>query len=165
MIAFICLKLFSKEDIYFLPDDKIAFDRLIDSINLAKNEIKIGMYAFTSYDIAKSLKDVAKNGIKVEILADFEFNVDSNYSQVGYLAKYENIDVFLISGDERNGSKGKFHQKFMIIDNSLAIFGSANFTKSAFGKNYEFIIFSDELEKILKFREFFEKTKSLGVRF
>ncbi|WP_197972075.1 phospholipase D-like domain-containing protein [Nitrosophilus labii] len=151
------------DEIYILPyEAKPALDTLLKSIDLSKNQIDIAIYSFTNRKIAKHLKKAAKRGVKIRIIFDKESNLYNKRSQLRYLAKYKNIKTYIISGKpfKKNDSYGKMHMKLMIIDNKRVILGSANYSYSAFGKNYEILYIKDDYKIAKKCEKYFERIKS-----
>jgi len=140
------------ESIYFMPKDaNRALNEIVEAIDSAKSSIDIAMFSFTNRTIAKELKKRAKEGVKIRIIFDKKANAKDEFSSLGYLAKYENITAYTISGErEKNGKySGKMHLKLAVIDNKKAIFGSANWSSSAFSINHELLYVTDS-EKIVK---------------
>lgn len=138
------------DSIYFMPyDAKNAVNALIDEIRNAKSEVKIAIYSFTNREIAKAIRDSAKRGVKFKIVFDYKQNND-NRSQIGYLAKLKNIYVCTMQGKNNGKYSGIMHNKLAVIDGKTIIFGSANWSKSAFEVNYEVMIISQKKDFITK---------------
>lgn len=138
------------DSIYFMPyDAKNAVNALIDEIRNAKSEVKIAIYSFTNREIAKAIRDSAKRGVKFKIIFDYKQNND-NRSQIGYLAKLKNIYVCTMQGKNNGKYSGIMHNKLAVIDGKTIIFGSANWSKSAFEVNYEVMIISQKKDFITK---------------
>ncbi len=163
IIILINLFLFANE-VYFLPKDGFeAQKKLISLITHSKHSINIIMYAFTNKKIAKALKKAAKHNIKIDIIADRE---EAKYkrSVIPNLALIKNINIKLLNGKSfKNGNYGKLHAKVAIIDNRYLVTGSANYTYSAFFKNYEYIIIHTDKHLINKFDKFFYYLKSIST--
>ena len=104
---------------------------------------------------------MAKRGVSVEIIFDKESNMENKSSVIGYLAKYNNISVCLLSGVKaRNGkSSGIMHQKMAIIDDEILVLGSANWSRNAFENNFETLLFSFEPNLVQKANNAFAKMK------
>jgi len=160
----------AKESFYFMPQDSSrAIKEIINSIKYAKKDIKCSIYSFTRKDFAKALANAAKRGVKVEIIFDWETNTERkrSRSRLRYLAKYKNIDIYIARGKiSKNGKYyGKLHAKVMIIDQKRVIFGSANWSKSAFSQNYEVVSIVDDYAVAKKFIKYFERIKSKAKRY
>ncbi len=145
-------------ELFFTPfEAKDAQNRLIRWIELSRSSIDIAIYSFTNRTIAKALKNAAKRGVAVRIVCDAKEAI-KRYSQIGYLAKYRNIKVFTLRGkySKRGEFYGKMHMKLAIFDNKRLIFGSANWTYSAFRRNYEVIYFLQDYAQAKKAKRYFE---------
>ncbi len=148
------------DEIYILPyETKPALNTLLKSIDLSKNQIDLAIYSFTNHKIAKHLKNAAKRGVKIRIIFDRESNLYNKRSQLRYLAKYKNIKTYVVLGKpfKKKDSYGKMHMKLMIIDNKRVILGSANYSYSAFGKNYEILYIKDDYKIAKKCEKYFER--------
>jgi len=136
-------------------DGKTAQKRLISLFSHAKKEIKITMYTFTNKKIAKALKTAASKGVKITIIADKK-EAKYKYSVIPNLASIRNFHIYLLSGKNyKNGQKAKMHVKLSIIDNRYVVTGSANYSYSAFFKNYEYLMISENSYLIARFSAFF----------
>lgn len=157
-LFFLFAIVYGEEQIFFMPkEQKQAFGALKTALRSAKKEINIAIYSFTNKEIAKVLRDKAREGIKINIIYDEETNIKNKHSTIGYLAVLNNINVCLLQGkkSEQKDYYGIMHQKLAIIDHSLIIFGSANWSKSAFENNFEILYLSNQKDIILKARKFF----------
>ncbi len=135
-------------------DAKKALHTMLESIDHAHFRIDAAIYSFTHKKIARRLAAAARRGVKIRIVFDKESNIRNRKSQIGYLAKYRNIQTMLIAGkpyrrDEND--RALMHMKVMVIDNRRVVMGSANWTYSAFGKNYEYLCFTDDYALAKKF--------------
>ncbi len=136
-------------------EGKVAEKRLASLFSHAHKEIKIVIYSFTNYVLARALKKAASKGVQVFIIADRE-SAKYKGSRIPNLATIRNIHVRLLSGKKyRNGNKAKMHVKLSIIDNKYLVIGSANYSYSAFYKNYEYILIDTDKKLLEKFDNFF----------
>lgn len=150
--------------IFFMPiDGKKAENKIFYTFTHAHKTIKIIMYTFTNKKLAKALKIASKHNVKITIIAD-EKEAKFKRSVIPNLAAIKNINIYLLHGKAyRDGNFGKLHAKVSIIDNKIIITGSANYSYSAFFKNYEYIIFHYDKHLIKKFNWFFNYLKSLAT--
>jgi phosphatidylserine/phosphatidylglycerophosphate/cardiolipin synthase-like enzyme len=115
-------------ELWVLPDDRKATDRIISLIQSARKTIKVAMFTWTRQDFTQELIQAAKRGVKVETVID-------RYSGKGASAKIvktlsqAGIPIRLSTG------KGLLHHKFAYIDNEILINGSTNWTNNAFKSN------------------------------
>jgi len=170
-IIFFCISFIylSSNTIYFMPKDgKQAVKHIITSIKNAKQEINIAIYSFTNKKIAKALKKSAKKGINVNIIYDSK--ALQGKSRLKYLAKYKNISTYTLMGKRKktkHGKKwyGKMHSKYILIDNKILFFGSANYSYSAFNASYETLYISEDKDLINKFDENFKLMLSRASKY
>jgi len=157
--------LFASE-VYFMPHDgKRAENRLYYLFTHAKKEIKITMYTFTNRKLARALKIAAKKGVKITIIADKKES-KYKYSVIPRLATLRNFHIYLLSGKKyKDGQKAKMHVKLSIIDDKYIVTGSANYSYSAFYKNYEYIIIDTDKYLIKEFDSFFHHLKILATSY
>lgn len=150
----------ANEIVYFLPfESRQALGHLISLINGAQKNINISIYSFTNKEIAKALKKAAQRGVSINIIYDMESNKKNPKSTIGYLSKYKNIQTCLLSGLSAKNKqyKGLMHQKMAIIDRSVLILGSANWSKSAFENNYETLMLTSNPQSIQKALESYSR--------
>lgn len=124
---------------YFSPDDSVAA-RLLDVLSLARESIYFLAYSFTSDDIGQLLRDKFSQGVTVQGVMEHA-QIESNQGTEFDLFHQFEMDV------RRDGIDGQMHHKLMIIDRSIVITGSYNFTASAEDRNDEniLIIYSTEI--------------------
>ena len=165
LFIFLLLSFSFSKDVYFLPfDSKKAENRLYYLFTHAKKNIKIIIYSFTNKKLAKALKIASTHNVKITIIADKKEAMYQK-SVISNLATIKNINILLLSGKNYKNStnKGKLHAKISIIDNKILITGSANYTYSAFYKNYEYILIHKDKKLLRKFNNFFKKLYQLST--
>jgi len=127
----------SKDEViefYFLPDCKGALDKLLESIETAQKTIHVAMYTFTNARLADALISAHRRGVKVDVVIDFDSAKQTSH-KIFVRLKREGIPT---ACSNRNGL---LHHKLAIIDSTLLVTGSANWTKAAFGSNDDVIAF------------------------
>ncbi len=103
---------------------------IVDAINNATKTIYVQAYSFTSGPIIHALVVAADRGVAVKVILD-KSQVDSKkYTSSRYLLN-NNIPVWV------DYKPAIAHNKVMIIDESVVITGSFNFTNAAQYKNAE----------------------------
>jgi phosphatidylserine/phosphatidylglycerophosphate/cardiolipin synthase-like enzyme len=127
-------------EVFFSPNNG-STDAIVREIERARSEILVQAYSFTSEPIARALLKAHKRGINVAVILD-----KSQKTQ-----KYSSSTFFTNAGiptyiDARHAIA---HNKIILIDRTVVITGSFNFTKAAEEKNAEnlLIIRSKELAK------------------
>jgi phosphatidylserine/phosphatidylglycerophosphate/cardiolipin synthase-like enzyme len=84
-----------------------------------------------------------------------------------YLAKYKNITVYKLKGklSKNKNYYGIMHLKTVLFDHDKILFGSANWSYSAFSKNYELLYIVKDYKIAKKFEHFFEEIKQRSTIF
>lgn len=171
IIVFVSLSisLSAKEHFYLLPKDaKLALKAIMTNIDQSKKSIKITIYNFTHKQIAKRLQSAAKRGVKVEIIFDDRSTrTQKRKSMLYYLAKYKNITVYRLKGKISDNKKyhGIMHLKTALFDHNRILFGSANWSYSAFSKNYELLYITKDYKITKKFENYFKEIKKRSIKF
>ncbi len=162
LILFITLIIVTfAQEVYFMPSNASkAHKKFIYLLTHAHSHIDMVIYTFTDRKIAKALKIAAAKGVKITIIADKKES-KYKYSQIPKLAAIKKIKVYLLSGKRyKNGDRAKLHAKITIIDSKTLVIGSANYSYSAFFKNYEYLIIEKDKNLINKFENFYKTLKS-----
>ena len=127
---------------------------LQSELSLAETSIKIAVSWFTNYALFKQIKDIAQNGIEINLIINNDSVNNSGYCLDFNELLAAGVHVSLVE------YPNLLHHKFCIIDNKVVINGSYNWTRFS-EKNYENITvfrnidfvtnsFNEEFEKILK---------------
>lgn len=128
-------------ELWFLPDDSAAVERIKQLIHSAQKTIKIAMFAWTRRDFAEAVIAAKKRGIDVKITIDKGMAGGIN-AKIVNLLQQNGIVVKLSQGT------ALLHHKFMYVDSNLLVNGSANWTANAFAKNDDcFIVLHELTEK------------------
>ena len=122
-----------------------CIDSIVAAIGLAKTEIRVQAYNFTSPPILAALAKAKKDGIDVQIILDKINDPILNPSKGKHKARYSGADFMNNSGIlvmiDRKPSIA--HNKLIIIDRHLVIGGSYNYSVRAERNNAENVTFID----------------------
>jgi phosphatidylserine/phosphatidylglycerophosphate/cardiolipin synthase-like enzyme len=123
--------------ILFSSEDH-AVSSLIALINDAKFNIRFLAFSFTDYPLAQAMIDRAKAGVDAQGVFE-TFGSNSDRSE---------LKTFWCAGvPVRQDGNGSFlHDKVIIIDNSIVVTGSLNFSSSADEDNEENVVILDNPE-------------------
>jgi phosphatidylserine/phosphatidylglycerophosphate/cardiolipin synthase-like enzyme len=116
-------------DVYFSPDDHVQ-DSLVDLIASAQDSIDFMAFSFTSDKLRDAILAQAEAGLEISGVMEAD-QVKSNAGTEYDPFKQAGVDVLL------DGNEGQMHHKVIIIDKSIVVLGSYNFTNSAETKNDE----------------------------
>jgi phosphatidylserine/phosphatidylglycerophosphate/cardiolipin synthase-like enzyme len=114
--------------VYFSPKGGCT-DAVVRELRLARREVLVLAYSFTSRPIAQALLDAKRRGARVEVLLD-RSNEHETYSELGELVKQgltPHVDA----------QHAIAHNKVIVIDGRTVITGSFNFTHQAEADNAE----------------------------
>ncbi len=128
---------------------------LLDSLSKAQSEIMVMMFVAVYFpereyevnEVFKNLKLLKENGIQIKMLLDKTNAID--YPETTNFLTQNNIDFKLYN------SAFSLHSKMVIIDRSLVIFGSHNWTEAAFSYNKEVSFYIAESETVEKAISYF----------
>ncbi len=136
-------------DVYFSPDDNVQAN-FLDLVNNARDSIHFMAFSFTADPIGQAVRTRAQDDLIVSGVMDSE-QINSNIGTEFDPFKQAGLDVL------RDGNDGQMHHKTMIIDESIVIFGSYNFSTSAETKNDENLLVIYNKDIATKFMEQFQR--------
>lgn len=122
--------------------------RIITELDNSSISICIAMAYFTDREIAMSLVEASKRGVKIDIILS---SSDQN-EIVALMLKGGGIPVDIFNTNNR----GSMHHKLCLIDNHISINGSFNFTYNASNRNNEGIIITDDTGVYKTFKDEFD---------
>jgi phosphatidylserine/phosphatidylglycerophosphate/cardiolipin synthase-like enzyme len=123
----------------FTQADQHPERELIRVIDEAKDTLDIAIYSLTYPDIVQAIRDAAKRGVRVRLIAD---RIQSNgKTQKEALKLLGSAGIPL----KINKHSGLMHLKVTVADGKVATTGSFNYSKSASTTNDEvFLVLRDE---------------------
>ncbi len=140
---------------YFSPDDSTAA-RIIDLIQHSQESIYFMAYSFTSDEIAAAILERAKDDVYVSGVFEevqYHANIGTEFDRL-----YEaGLDVRL-DGNSRN-----MHHKVIVIDGTIVITGSNNFSQSAEIQNDENTLIIHNPDIAALYRSEFERVFKLAL--
>lgn len=121
---------------------------LVNTLKRASKSIDICNYLITLWDVKDILIALRKRGIVVRIIVDSKNNDEK---------KKENQAQFLQKASIRVKTNPVFmmHNKFVIVDNQVALLGSTNLTLNAFYENDETLVKTRQPVIVQAFRDQF----------
>ena len=114
--------------VYFTPPSGAA-SAIVQAIDRSEREVLVQAYGFTHNGIAQALLRAQQRGVTVRVLLDKK-SVSTNRYVIDLLNQAQ-ISL------RQDGKHAIAHNKVMIIDESVLITGSFNFTNSAETRNAE----------------------------
>lgn len=126
--------------------------RIISEINHANHCIYVAMAWFTDRDIAMAIIDAKSRGVFIEII----LSSNNQNETVKLMLKGAGI---IVHAFETGDTRGIMHHKFCLIDNTISINGSYNYSFNASNNNVENIQISDDNTTYAKFLAEFQRLK------
>jgi phosphatidylserine/phosphatidylglycerophosphate/cardiolipin synthase-like enzyme len=117
--------------IWFLPDPK-QVERIVARLDAAQKSIRVAMFTWTHPKLVNACVRAQKRGVDVRCVLDRESSLGASSSVKDALLA-ANIPLRVNRGKELT------HHKFALIDNTVLIHGSANWTRAAFKRNDEIL--------------------------
>lgn len=117
---------------FFLPSQR-ALKAVLQAIHVATHEILVAQFTFTHPQIAQALIEAHKKGVKVKVLIDRHSSQGASHKTATILNNAQ-VPTYTNKGVEL------MHHKICLIDQKTLLFGSSNWTKSAFEKNYDLLV-------------------------
>ena len=129
----LCSKFFCKY-LHFSTDPKreSPFRQMVKVLSSAQNSVDICLWVFSVPFLANLCLRLSKNNVLVRIIIDSREDETTN-SQINYLRE---SGISVRFGPQMVNS-GMFHHKFAIIDSTILMTGSLNWTLSAIRKSCE----------------------------
>ena len=136
-------------EVYFFPnpDNEIY---VINMLQTCKNSIDIAIFTMTNIKIANIISSLFNRGIKIRIIAD------------GECCKMQSSNIYSLAAlgiDIKTDDSIRYymHHKFAVIDNSVVITGSFNWTTQAVNHNQENILFLENKNLAKKYSIEFQR--------
>lgn len=136
-------------EVYFSPNGGCE-NEIIRQIGLAKKQIRVMAYSFTSEPIAQSLILVSMGGVNVEVVID---SGSAKRSQADTLNS-NGVKVYIDS------KHAIMHNKVIIIDDEIVISGSYNYSNAANVSNAENLLIIKSKMLAKKYLDNWEHHKS-----
>jgi phosphatidylserine/phosphatidylglycerophosphate/cardiolipin synthase-like enzyme len=135
--------------VLFSAEDHIV-SNLIALVNDAKVNIRFLAFSFTDYPLAQAMIDRSKAGVDVKGV----------YETFGSTSLGSELKTFLCAGvpARQDGNAASFlHDKIIIIDNSIVVTGSLNYSSNADDSNEENVVILDNAEIAALYLQEFDK--------
>jgi phosphatidylserine/phosphatidylglycerophosphate/cardiolipin synthase-like enzyme len=137
--------------VYFSPDDGVEA-QLVRIITEAMKSIQVMAFSLTSDALGEALIEAAQRGIEVSVVIERDQAANAG-SEVGRLID-SGVDLRLDTNPD------SMHHKVFLVDDTIVVTGSYNFSRNAEEANDEnIIILYDETaaaEYLVEFKRIFE---------
>jgi phosphatidylserine/phosphatidylglycerophosphate/cardiolipin synthase-like enzyme len=135
MLSAFSLLVCARSEYLFSPKGNVT-QRVIEEITKAQNSIVAAVYMITSQKITDALAAASARGVEVRVVTD-SGSVQSPYGRIYHLLQAGvNVRVYCPSEGNRKFPP-LMHTKYAVIDRTVSIEGSFNWTQSAEHSNEE----------------------------
>ena len=141
---------------YFSPGDDCE-NAIVSCIRNARRSIKICVFTISENVISESIIEAKKRGVSVKVITDND-KLNDKGSDIRWLAR-EEVKVKI---DE---SSSHMHHKFCVVDKSVLLTGSYNWTKSAADRNQENLLVTEDPKMVKAYISEFENLWDTFVYF
>ena len=134
--------------VLFSAEDHIV-SNLIALVNDAQTSIRFLAFSFTDYPLAQAMIDRAKAGLDVKGV----------YETFGSNSSGSELKTFLCAGVpvRQDGNSSFLHDKIIVVDNSIVVTGSLNYSSNADESNEENIVILENAEIAHLYLQEFDK--------
>ena len=136
-------------EVHFFPNSSEEI-HLINLISKTRTSLDIAMFTINNVRIAEEIKNIFNKGIKLRIITDSECIKMSSSNVYSLAAIGVNIKI-------DDSSRYHMHHKFCVIDNSVVITGSFNWTDQAVNHNQENLLFLEDQNLAMQYSNEFQK--------
>ncbi len=138
---------------HFAPTE-IPVHAVASYLKSAQHSIRIATYNMDVLEYTDLLIDKLNAGVKVEFGLDYKHAVEgrSVWSKLPAHANLKRLRLPVL-----RGGNPQMHNKMILIDDQIVLFGSANFTYSGLVANYENVMAIKDASTVAKFRAEFEE--------
>ena len=153
LINFIIKKYFKPKPVicecYFFPNPSNE-QRVVNMFRTCKKTLDLAIFTFTRDSIAQAILEAQQRGVKIRCIGD-----DGN-------SKVKGSDVRLLASvgipcKTDNNLRFHMHNKMAIIDHSVVITGSFNWTSQAVNKNQDNILFIEDKDIASQYTDYYNK--------
>ena len=136
-------------EVHFFPNPSEEI-HLINLITKTKVSLDIAMFTINNVRIAEEIKNIYLRGIKIRIISDCQFMKlpSSNIYSLASIGINIKVD---------DSVRYYMHHKFCVIDQSVVITGSFNWTEQAVKHNQENLLFLENKNLAIKYSNEFQR--------
>ncbi|CAJ0949627.1 unnamed protein product [Ranitomeya imitator] len=126
-----------------------ALSALLRRLLGARRSLELCIFTFSSPPLARTVLLLHGRGVRVRVITDSDYMAAAG-SQIGELRK---AGVVV----RHSQSSGYMHHKFAVVDRSIVITGSMNWTQQAIQTNHENVLVTDDGACVSAYLEEFER--------
>lgn len=143
LVVTLSLQAAGTTEVFFSPEGGCT-DAIVREVRRASRSVHVQAFSFTSQPIARALTEASKRGVEVVVLFD-QGIVQEPHAAVEILEK-AGVPWFL---DREHAIA---HNKVMVIDDSVVVTGSFNFTTAAEHHNAENVLVIHDVDLAARYQ-------------
>ncbi|XP_053550189.1 mitochondrial cardiolipin hydrolase [Bombina bombina] len=132
-----------------LPHTESALSRLLRRLLRAQRTLELCVFTFSSESLARAVLLLQSRGVRIRVITDSDYMAATG-SQIGNL---RSAGILV----RHNQTSGFMHHKFAVLDRTVVITGSMNWTSQAIQTNRENLIITDDRSCVTAYLEEFER--------
>ncbi|KAM9305003.1 mitochondrial cardiolipin hydrolase [Gastrophryne carolinensis] len=132
-----------------LPHTDGALQRFMRHLLSARRSLRLCVFTLSSRPLARAVLLLHSRGVQVSVITDTDYMAAAG-SQIGALRK-AGIAV------RHNQASGFMHHKFAVVDKTLLMTGSMNWTEQAVHTNHENLLITDDEVYVAEFIKEFDR--------
>jgi phosphatidylserine/phosphatidylglycerophosphate/cardiolipin synthase-like enzyme len=131
---------------------KSVADTIEQLIRSTQVSLNAALYRFNSQRLARELGEALKRGVQVRLVIDRNKYEESSATR----QLLSNQEIPFRAAYGRDGAGSKMHHKFVVLDDSLVLTGSYNWTFASEEENFENVLILREPHLVAVYRTEFE---------
>lgn len=133
-------------------DRRLIQTRLAVEIRGARESVRVAVFHFTSERLAAALSERRRAGLSVRVL------LDARQSDDAFVARLRGAGIDVRRVTPRGDEQTRFHHKYCVLDDRIAITGSYNWTVQGDLSNHENVAILRDEAAARTFAEDFDRT-------
>lgn len=137
-----------RADVYFSPGEDCR-NAIIGLLRSARKTIDLCVFTITDNAVSKEIYEASRRGVKIRLITDNDKAGDRG-SDIEDLER-AGVPVRI------DRTEDHMHHKFAVFDGKTMLTGSYNWTRSAFTRNQENVVISDDPRLVRQFQAEFDQ--------
>ncbi len=141
-------------EVLFAPtgDRRLLQTRLAAEVRAARTSVRVAVFHFTSDRLVAALADRRRAGLAVRVL------LDARQADPAFVARLRAAGVDVRRVTPRGDEQTRFHHKYCVLDDRIAITGSYNWTVQGDLSNHENVVLLRDAAAARAFAQDFDRT-------
>ena len=133
-------------------DARLLQTRVAAEVRGARKSVRVAMFHFTSDRLVQALAERRRAGVGVRVL------LDARQADDGFVTRLRALDLEVRRVTPKGDDQTRFHHKYCVLDDRIAITGSYNWTVQGDQSNHENVVLLRDEGAARAFAENFDRT-------